>query len=257
MYRGFKIKSLGFIHPTDKQRYYSEGKATHEKNKAAIRTKLREFMYADNSLDGTAIQKAWFPQIKADVFISYSHDDGYEAIALAGWLFSNFGLRSFVDSCAWGYANTLLREIDNKFSMNVDNKTFNYQKLNLSSSHVHMMLCSALSMMMDNCECLIFLDTPNSIQPVAGISKTDSPWLYYEIALSQVLRKQPLTRLLNESEQTFSKGGELTIRHTANLNHLSEITQVIANMLLRVKGKGASFALNTLYQLLPAPMIKV
>ena len=61
------------------------------------------------------MQANWFPQIKADIFISHSHKDEDLALALAGWLKVSFGLTAFIDSCVWGYANDLLKMIDYKY----------------------------------------------------------------------------------------------------------------------------------------------
>lgn len=47
------------------------------------------------------MQVSWFPQIKADVFISHSHSDEKLAIIFAGWLYNAFGLTAFIDSCVW------------------------------------------------------------------------------------------------------------------------------------------------------------
>ena len=61
------------------------------------------------------MQANWFPQIKADIFISHSHKDKGLALALAGWLEETFGLTAFIDSCVWGYANKLLKMIDDEY----------------------------------------------------------------------------------------------------------------------------------------------
>jgi hypothetical protein len=60
-----------------------------------------------------------------------------------------------------------------------------------------MMLMSSLAKMMDRCECLMFLNTPNSVSAAkstqaGGIaSSTYSPWIYGEISLSTLLRRRP------------------------------------------------------------------
>nr|MBK7064154.1 hypothetical protein [Deltaproteobacteria bacterium] len=64
-----------------------------------------------------------------------------------------FGLTAFVDSSVWGDANELLAEIDNRFCWSDDRRTYDYRKRNNSTSHVHMMLATALSVMIDRCEC--------------------------------------------------------------------------------------------------------
>ncbi|HTF28713.1 MAG TPA: hypothetical protein VK625_07705, partial [Flavitalea sp.] len=101
-------------------------------------------------------------------FISHSHSDKEKAIALSGYLFHEFDLRSFVDSCVWGYANDLLKLINDKYCKSLDGKLYDYNKTVFSSSHVHMMLSSAISSMMDRTECLFFYNSPKSISAYKG-----------------------------------------------------------------------------------------
>ena len=53
-----------------------------------------------------------------------------------------------------------------------------------------MMLSTALTMMIDKTECLIFLNTPNSITASELIEQTESPWIYSEIAVTNMIRKK-------------------------------------------------------------------
>ena len=101
MYRGFKIEPIEFKELSDF--YLAHGQQLFDEDKIIVRNALSEFATKNNSLDGSKIQEAWFPQIKADVFISHSHKDEEIAIQLAGWLFVEFGIRTFIDSCLWGY----------------------------------------------------------------------------------------------------------------------------------------------------------
>ena len=71
----------------------------------------------NDKIDGTKMQENWFPKVDADIFISHSHKDENLAKGLAGWLYKEFGLEAFIDSCVWGYANDLLLEIDKKYCL--------------------------------------------------------------------------------------------------------------------------------------------
>ena len=55
-------------------------------------------------------------------------------IALNGWLYESFGIKSFIDSSVWGYANDLLKLIDDAYCLNLEgtNKSYNYEKRNYS-----------------------------------------------------------------------------------------------------------------------------
>ena len=79
------------------------------------------------------------------------------------FLHSKLGLRAFVDSMVWGSADSLLRKIDDEFCYNEGAHSYNYEKRNLSTSYVHMMLCSSLANMMDKCICFSFINSNQSI----------------------------------------------------------------------------------------------
>lgn len=256
MYRGFKLKPFGFSDEVNEEELISIGNELYDTDKTRIEDDLRNFIFSDNSLDGTNIQNSWFPQIDADVFISHSHDDNKMAIKFAGWLKDNFGIHSFIDSCIWGYSNDLLKLIDNKYCRNKEENSYNYHRRNYSTSHVHMMLSSALSLMIDKTECLIFLDTPESIKPYEGIEKTESPWLYFEIGLSQVIRKRIPERSQSEYERLFSKGEILEkaglAKYTVDLSHLAEIDYKILNRWVETRNIfSAHDALDVLYKIKP------
>lgn len=92
-----------------------------------------------------------------------------------------------------------------------------------------MMLSVALTQMIDNTECLFFLNTPNSLSPNPDSNQTESPWIYSEISISQLIRKKNLRHYrmeaLMESQRTFSagEGEQLKIRYDVNTEHLTEI----------------------------------
>jgi hypothetical protein len=173
MFAGFNLST-----ERNFEKYKDVGNKIFNGSKDHIKNELGKYLLPDGSLDGTKMQSNWFPQIQADVFISHSHKDENKAIGLAGWLKQEFGLNAFIDSCVWGYSAELLKIIDDKFCLNDDNKSYDYEKGNVSTSHVHMMLSTALTMMIDKTECIFFLDTPSSINTNDIIYKTGSAWIY-------------------------------------------------------------------------------
>jgi hypothetical protein len=139
-------------------------------------------------IDATSLQNNWFPEVNVDIFISHSHSDVELARSLSTWLYETFGIISFVDSYVWGYADDLLKKIDDWYCFDKSRNVYYYKQRNRSTAHVHAMLSNALIQMVDQTECLFFLNTPNSI-PIKDTvqDKTESPWLYLELMMSQVI----------------------------------------------------------------------
>ncbi|WP_145990338.1 hypothetical protein [Psychroflexus sp. MES1-P1E] len=190
------------------------------------------------TLDGSQIIDSWFPKIKANIFLSHSHNDKEETIVFAGWLKKTFNLTTFIDSCIWGYGNDLIQMIDNKYSwLDKENRIYSYNKVLSSSSHVHMMVATALSSMIDKTECLIFYDTPNSIKSFDKGKRTESPWIYSEIAFSETVRKTTPERIkiINESQKFYNFDGDdtpekvLKVSYELNYKHLKEIDHTVLN----------------------------
>lgn len=133
---------------------------------------------------------------KKDVFISHSHDDINKVIAFAGWLHDAFGLEAFIDSCSWGYCDDLLNRIDKRYCYKPKTNTYDYDLRNYTTSHVHMMLSTALTEMIYNTECIIFFNTPQSINMASELDKikknskqsTISPWIYHELSMTTMLQ---------------------------------------------------------------------
>lgn len=159
---------------------------------------LDKYLLPDGSIDGSQLEEVWFPNIAAKVFISHSHADEQIALRLAGFLWERFEISSFIDSTVWGHSNDLLRQLDNKCCMKRANsrgkKVYSYEKRNQSTANIHLLLQGALAKMIDNCECMIFINSRNSIKSalVNDVSQTASPWIYNELLMANLLRKRKL-----------------------------------------------------------------
>jgi len=245
MFRGFNLtlnKNLSD--------FKSIGEALNVSNRAAVKKAFALFIEKDGVINGSQLQEYWFPQISADVFISHSHQDRDVATSFAGWLSKTFQLKPFIDSCVWGYADDLLKQINDKYCKNSDGK-YEYEKIMNSASHVHMMLVSALGTMIDNTECLVFLNTPNSISAQTVVSKTQSPWLYMEIATSNILRRKDLQshRQIMESAGVIRKAevAKLKVEYDVSLHSLTAITETNLAQWKELYTKQGRHALDALY----------
>lgn len=208
--------------------YLELGRTMLSKNQENVHNALDKYLLNNNVIDGDAISQDWFPIIKSDIFISHSHSDEDYVIAFAGWLKSKFDLDAFIDSCVWGYSNELLKCIDINYCQN-GNNTFDYEKRNVSTSHVHMMLNVALMKMMDKSECIFFMNTSNTLPIVDNIRNAEntlSPWIYSEIEMTRYLREQKPQRKgywypINERFQL--EHSELKIQYKINKEHMKKI----------------------------------
>lgn len=186
-----------FGNPSDYSFLQNVGEKHLDDQKAKLKAEIKKYV-AVNKIDGTKIQNDWFPQINADVFISHSHKDKNLACALAGWLYTKFKLKCFIDSNVWGYSEDLLEDMNsrlsNKRSDGEGGYLYDYQSTNRVSQHVNAMLSIALQKMIDKVEAVFFLNTHNAVQVCSDshMEKTYSPWIYSEIICTQIVRKKPL-----------------------------------------------------------------
>ena len=222
MFAGFNLETT-----EDYSLYYGIGEKLFESQKQEVEKDLNKFLGPNGKIDGTKIAENWFPEIEADIFISHSHKDEKQAIGLAGWLWDKFKIRAFIDSGVWGYAGDLLKEIDNKYCWDTDRKIYIYETRNFSTAHVHMMLNVALCRMIDKVECVLFLNTPNSITASEAVDNTNSSWIYSELVMTEIVRKKKLKeyrkgQTILMEQKSFSN--QLEIDYNVQLAHLKPLS---------------------------------
>lgn len=205
--------------------YTQAGRALFAPLRTTVRGALRSALLSDGKLDGATLRRSWFPGVECDVFISHSHQDLDLAFGIAGWLDQHFGLRCFVDSGVWGYAEELLLEIDDSYCQNPHGLSYSYQLRNQSTAHVHAMLSTALVSMMDRSEAVFFLNTP-AASPVQGsIQQTSSPWIFHEIETANRIRVRRLEDL-RKGHTKVAKRADATegvaILHTLDLDRFTK-----------------------------------
>lgn len=220
MYSKFKlnIDDVSFF-----QKYYAIGKECTNQHKSILTKDLDKYIdYHTGRIDGDRLEKEWFKEVNADVFLSHSHADEELAISIAGWLKSKMDLNAFIDSCTWGYADTLLQYINDNYNVlrkDTDGSTiYSHSKANYAASHIYLMLNSAINNMINKTECFMFINTENSIIQMdqnQASNQTLSPWIYSEVMMA------------NTMKQTFPQRPikiEKSIRHYDALNENVEIT---------------------------------
>lgn len=208
MYLSIEVTDFQNFNPSDCVFQYEIEQYKADKKDELI--SLEQYLLKDgNSLDGDKIQQKLFPETNADIFLSHSHGDENEVIKLA-ILLERKGFTVFIDSCVWGNAFTLLKTIDKKYCRDDGSTTYDYNRRNHSTSHVYMMLNTALHRMIDKCEIFLFLGTPKSTSVKEGIKNQESlksPWILSELAFTQHVRRiSSLPKYLAESLETRSIG---------------------------------------------------
>ncbi|OXA70645.1 hypothetical protein B0A67_15580, partial [Flavobacterium aquidurense] len=235
--------------------FYEIGKIQNNKTKKSIQENLNHFTSKNGVISGTDLQKNWFPEVKSHIFLSHSHKDEKIAIILAGILYEIFNIETFIDSNVWGYSNHILKQIDNTYCKNTGQNTYNYDKRNYSTSHINLILSTALNKMIDNSECIFFLNTPNSITPASIIDKTTSPWIFSEIATTQIIRKVPPKRLnikdSKYSAQMKALNENLKIEYDIELSHLTNLNENTLWEWFKKDCNSPENALDQLYSLTP------
>lgn len=120
------------------------------------------------------------------------------------------------------------------------------------------MLPFILILNVDQCECVIFLNTDNSITKDDIFSKTSSPWIYNEIKMMELIRKNTPVRF---RRKFFS---EKYIEHRADIENnyqfpefnydvsLSQLIKINKNSLLQWRQEIDTHhvnALDTFYEM--------
>lgn len=257
VFRCFNVKTNGM------ESYLNSYQETddYEKNAEIYRT-LSEHL-VDDVLNAGELMEDWFPQIKADVFISHSHADVKLAKSLKRWLKDELGLKAFIDSTVWGYSDDLLKKINEKYSK-IEDGLYRYRNCNFAAQHVNLMLTSALQRMIDRTECIMFLNTENSVnQQCADLitkklkMETYSPWIYTELLSTQFMRENQIERrgILSESNSINFSNQQSALKVSygveMELKNFKEITRTDFEVWKRVcseKVKGVN-ALDLLYKM--------
>ncbi|UXK08890.1 hypothetical protein N5094_01180 [Shewanella putrefaciens] len=204
------------------------------RNEAKIHAELDDFHLKEGVLDGDLLQKTWFPFLEeSHIFLSHSHKDKRLSEVLSLLFNEVLSINVFIDSQVWGYADDLLRKVDDKYSYQKENDTYSYSVRNRTTSNVYLILQNALNCMIDKSECLLFLNTKNTIKEFANVNKIDqrtsSPWIMSELQFSAMVRKRehPFANRKSLVQEGFTKKSMSTtnavnfdISHIVYTDHL-------------------------------------
>ena len=211
--------------------------------------------FEDFVLDADALERVSFPNEKFHIFISHSHDDLNLARGLSVYLSKKCNVSCFVDSDYWLSCDKILKYIDNLYCKNTKTNTYSYEKRNLTTSHLHIMLNSAIAKMINSCECFIFIDTENSVQEYRSGDGTLSPWIMSEILLSKLLKKPlPKSRKRTAKEhfvEVHAMDSAINIVHMVDLSHMTRINSSTITKWIRDVGQAkGEKSLDILYSII-------
>lgn len=211
MFQRFKvdINNISSITANMENYYIQAGEALFKRLDRSFEGDIQNYLNENKELSADCIKKDWFPKIDCDIFISHSHIDEEKALAFSGWLYSEFSIISFIDSKLWKYTNNLLKKIDNIYTLNPNQETYDYEKRNYSTSHAHVMLSSSLVEMIHSSECLFFIDGEGSSSFKNDLeTNTQSPWIYTELTVSEFIKTTIPARHIPEFLRKSSSGLE-------------------------------------------------
>lgn len=231
MFCSFTLSDFKF-NERDFKLYLEKGKCSFLDHSQHIKNVVDDYLNPNGSLNANIIEDDWFPQINADIFISHSHNDYNKVIAFAGYL-NNLGLSVFVDSCTWWLYDDLLKNIDDKYCVSSiktnGSVIYDYDTRNKSTAYVQTILNSALMKMIDKTECLIFIETPNSIKTkdIKSIT-TESCWIYSELLMSNCLRRKAPKRAQKQNISNrldiLTDKKPLIVEYRIDTSHMVPIT---------------------------------
>lgn len=257
MYVKLKINNyLDFFEKIEKEKYLTSSMECYEKNKEKIREGLENYLSPDGRMDMKELEEDWFPDVKANIFLSHSHQDEEKAKLLAFFLKEKFGLTTFVDSMVWKNVIDLLKKIDEKYNKIEGSTSYSYKASTWAAANVHLTLMMALVKMIDKCECAIFMSTPNSLE-ISNSSKeefTGSPWIYSEIEiLNRIQQKKPNREKRIGMEEALDES--FNPKYNIQLKNFKEINrEILEKWLLSSNGKNKKLnpevSLDILYEII-------
>lgn len=220
MKKGFKIpiEELKELDILDYSSNYSSKKTINFFND------LKTFLNSDGTLNGDLIVNTNFPcKNSYDFFISHSHND-IEIIKPFVSFLESIGFTVFLDSYIWQSADKLLKEIDRCYCYKEDTNTYDYNKRNFSTTHVHLMLSSALGEVIKNSSYFILIESPQSIKLNNSFDTlTSSPWIFQELQYFNLLTKHCNYYAL----ENLDENAVLNITRKADTSNLQKLTAEI------------------------------
>lgn len=117
------------------------------------------------------------------------------AKVLAGYLQKYRNVSCFIDSLYWVNIDGLQDELYEKYlytDSSNGKRYFNHKSTMEVVKHANMIFASALTKIIDDCECVFFFNTDNSVirgSEAINEYETYSPWIYHEVFTTTIIQK--------------------------------------------------------------------
>lgn len=208
----WKYRRIGSRHLSEQEKNFSES--------------LDDFV-EDGVISAEKLEQGLYPSVRADVFLSHSGRDIDVVLAFAGWLYQNFGLRSFVNETVWDQSCRMFKILDeacggsNEADIPYESLLMKTKRTcralqkrwSMISSHADMILSTALLKMIDRTEAFFVINPGRRSNPTGnrGTAQTDSPWIYSEVLYSSIIRRKPLSEYRNYGEAFLREDLQLAL----------------------------------------------
>lgn len=142
-------------------------------------------------IDHKELLDNWFPDTGCHIFMSHSHKDEDVAINIANALYTNYGIKTFIDSKFWGYVDKAISDINHLHSRcENDSKYLDYRRSMRVASNFYIVLVNALTDGIFNSDSCWFINTKNSLNANDYSGEgTYSPWLYTEMNYTSTVQR--------------------------------------------------------------------
>ncbi len=205
------------------------------------------FDSTSKTFDGNAIEDGWFPQIKCDIFISYSHKDLQKILSFVGWLHECFGIKAFVDYVIWENVNTLSEKLERKYyEEDIESLAEPREIMEKAYTNSRLILNSAIERMIDSVECFLFIGTSNSLINF----ETVSPWVYAENLFSNLVRRKKLICYRKHLVSECFTNDSIKVKYKCTFEGYKEITKFdLIELWKQRRGKNPCVNLDYLYKI--------
>lgn len=179
----------------NEEKYKEWNQSLNGKLECFIRNKSgKESLKADEICD------LFYPVKNIPIFISHSSTNKDVAQKLAIWLKEKLGLFSFIDSDLWGNINTIQKTLDNEYCRN-EKGCYDYDKRNMCTAHVHMILSYALTRMIEKTDFFIFIKSDGSISLEDSIERTNSSWIFHELVTASLIERKAHFKIFEQDKK--------------------------------------------------------